>query len=140
MKFGDREGDVCWRDGCQGVIAIADVEGCSCHISPPCSQCTEPREYCPICDWRAKDEDYRDYAIRVDLDTGMFFAPIKQHPLDPRKISYRIKPHTGASQICEGIYPDGTLQSDVLKLVEGTFGGHFEHFGNGKFKYIAYTD
>lgn len=28
----------------------------------------------------------------------------------------------------------------VAKKVVGTFGGRFERFGGGKFKYIAYTD
>ena len=48
--------------------------------------------------------------------------------------------HTGFSQICEGVYPKGTTMAEVEKKVRGSFGGRFEHFGNGKFKYIAYTD
>jgi len=28
----------------------------------------------------------------------------------------------------------------VESVVKGTFGGRFEQFGGGKFKYIAYTD
>ena len=138
--FGNLEGEVCWRDGCQGVIKEHKVENCSCHINPPCGACTTPREYCLECGWEAKDEDFRDYAIRCDLDTGVWFAPIKEHPLDPRKIDWRGKAHSGCSMIKEGVYPEGTTLEQVLKEVEGTFGGHFESFGNGKFKYIAYTD
>jgi hypothetical protein len=29
---------------------------------------------------------------------------------------------------------------DVRKEVDGTFGGRFEYFEDGKFKFIAYTD
>ena len=61
-------------------------------------------------------------------------------PLDPTKIDYRIKTHTNSSQICEGVYPEGTTREDVEKLVKGTFGGRFVYFEGGKFKYIAYTD
>lgn len=61
-------------------------------------------------------------------------------PLDPRKIDYRISAHTNSSQICEGVYPEGTPIAEVLKLVKGTFGGRFEKFRDGHFKYIAYTD
>jgi len=55
--IGYEEGDVCGRDGCEGVIEIHPVENCSCHINPPCSQCTAPREFCPVCDWEASEEE-----------------------------------------------------------------------------------
>ena len=48
--------------------------------------------------------------------------------------------HTGFSQICEGVYPKGTTMAEVEKKVRGSFGGRFEYFRDGKFKYIAYTD
>lgn len=46
-------GEACNRNDCNGVIEEHPVENCSCHISPPCSQCVEPREYCPACEWEA---------------------------------------------------------------------------------------
>lgn len=61
-------------------------------------------------------------------------------PLDPTKIDYRIRSHSSSSQICEGVYPEGTTKAEVEARVRGTFGGRFESFGNGRFKYIAYTD
>jgi hypothetical protein len=64
----------------------------------------------------------------------------KPKPLDSTKIDYRIKMHTAATQICEGVYPDGTTREEVERVVKGTFGGRFESFGGGRFKYIAYTD
>lgn len=36
-------------------------EGCSCHISPPCSYCTS-HAYCEICD----EHVYNDYLVEVD--------------------------------------------------------------------------
>lgn len=54
---GYLEGEICNRDGCDGVIKEKKPENCSCHISPPCGACTTPREYCDKCDWRAIDED-----------------------------------------------------------------------------------
>lgn len=48
--------------------------------------------------------------------------------------------HTASSQICEGVYPEGVSRTEVENVVRGTFGGRFEYFSNGKFKYIAYTD
>lgn len=143
-SFGYTEGEVCWRNGCQGIIAEHAVEGCSCHISPPCSACTAPREYCPECDWEAKDEEREQEArstFYCDVDTGVWWQ--EKHtpkPLDPRKIDYRITSHSNSSQLVTGVYPEGTSRSEVEARVKGTFGGQFNHFENGKFEYVAYTD
>ncbi|NWE68985.1 hypothetical protein HX857_09730 [Pseudomonas gingeri] len=138
--FGYCEGDTCLRNGCKGVIQMREAENCSCHISPPCSACTAPRHFCDACEWdEADDEIINDFTVNVDKSTGNYRS-WEPRPLDPKKIDYRIKWHTNSSQICEGVYPDGTTREEVQKLVIGTFGGRFEHFGKGKFKYIAYTD
>jgi hypothetical protein len=42
--------------------------------------------------------------------------------------------------IKEGVYPPTATMADVEKEVRGTFGGRFDYFNDGKFKYIAYTD
>lgn len=137
--FGDEEGATCWRNGCQGIIAVADVEDCSCHIAPPCGRCTTPREYCPECDWRAKDDKLITFEA-VAPGLAMMLTGPQPRPLDPRKIDYRIHAHSGSSQRCEGVYPDGTTREEVERCVRGTFGGRFERFGGGTFSYIAYTD
>lgn len=56
------------------------------------------------------------------------------------KLSYRSKPHSSCSMIREGTYPPFMTQEDVRKEVTGTFGGRFEYFERGKFRFIAYTD
>lgn len=140
MGHGVEEGDVCGRNGCEGVIEVHPVEGCSCHISPPCSACTKPRNFCPECGWElADDEVFNDYLVNVDHETGSFrfWEP---RPLDPTKIDWRSSSHTNSSMIKEGVYPPGTTSGEVRKLVDGTFGGRFEYFKDGKFKFIAYTD
>ena len=136
-------GHVCNRNECKGVIAEYETElSCSCHIHPPCSKCTEDRRYCPECDWYSKD-DYVDnmngFVIQVDSKTKNYNS-WKRRDLDPSKIDFHVLSHTNFSQICEGVYPEGTTSAQVLEKVRGTFGGRFEYFGNGKFKYIAYTD
>jgi len=57
MNIGFEEGDTCNRDKCEGVISIHKSENCSCHISPPCSSCTAPRNYCPVCEWEESEEE-----------------------------------------------------------------------------------
>lgn len=60
--------------------------------------------------------------------------------LDNSTIDYRCKVHTHSSMIKEGVYPQGASREDVEAVVRGSWGGQFEFFENGKFKYIAYTD
>lgn len=139
-EYGYEAGEVCRRNGCDGVVVEVEVEGCSCHISPPCGACTEDRAYCPECDWHGKDDQYiNDYRVSVDPATQVFKS-YELRKLDPTKLDWHSKSHTHFSMIKEGVYPPGMTQAEVLKKVEGTFGGRFEHFGHGKFKYIAYTD
>lgn len=137
--FGKEEGERCWRDGCAGVIMVAKAEDCSCHIHPPCGHCTTPREFCPECDWRARDDEVVSFRPLAPGISEMLRGR-QPPPLDPRKIDYRIRPHTGASQICEGVYPEGATRADVERVIRGTFGGRWDSFGGGKFRYIAYTD
>lgn len=57
VEPGFVKGEVCGRDGCQGIIEEHEKDGgCTCFINPPCSYCVEPCEFCPECDWQASDE------------------------------------------------------------------------------------
>lgn len=60
--------------------------------------------------------------------------------LDASKIDFHSRTHTHFSMVKEGVYPPGTSQSQVEAVVRGTFGGRFDYFRDGKFRYIAYTD
>ncbi len=135
-------GEVCGRDGCNGIIDEHEKRGCSCHINPPCSACTEPRAYCSECGWDARNDIIVKDWERMDIDiaTGMTKTHWSERKLDSTKIDYVIKSHTNSSQVCEGVYPMTATVDDVLDRVKGTFGGRFEYFRDGRFKYIAYTD
>ena len=143
MEPGYFEGDTCKRGGCAGTIECHEVKGCSCHINPPCSACTAPRNYCRACGWEEADEPVEytmnGYDIKEDRKTGAFIS-WKPRELDPTKIDYRVSHHTYSSQLVEGVYPEGTTRAEIEARVKGTFGGRFERFGGGKFKYVAYTD
>lgn len=142
MELGYIEGEKCNRHGCNGIMKEHPVENCCCHINSPCSACTKERGYCPECGIEVIDEiqtTINDYICLVDRKTQKIWK-YEPRPLDPTKIDYRIKSHTDFTQICEGVYPEGTTEEEVRKRVNGTFGGRFEYFRNGKFKFIAYTD
>lgn len=130
------EGDRCTQKGCTGHMEFPPTENCSCHISPPCSACTDKKLTCDECGWEddAPDEKF------VHVGGGISMLEFKSRPLDPTKIDYRNKMHSSCSMIKEGVYPIGTSMEEVRKVVDGTFGGRFEYFRDGKFKFIAYTD
>lgn len=148
--LGFCEGEPCNRNGCHGHIAIRASENCSCHISPPCSSCTSPRNYCLECDWDEADEPEPECKPQTQAEKDYWASWWKEQerlrnlPLDDTKVSWRSKSHTHFSMIKEGVYPQsGDVAADremVRKQVDGTFGGRFERFGNGRFTFIAYTD
>lgn len=141
-NHGFVSGEKCNRDKCEGLIEEHDKKGCSCHIAPPCGSCTESRGYCPKCGWDEKEDftqEINDYSCRVDSKTKNFNS-WEPRELDKTKIDWYSKSHTNSSMIKEGVYPEGTTREQVLEKVKGTFGGRFERFGNGNFKYVAYTD
>ncbi len=49
-SFGSQEGDTCNRNGCEGKIYLPKIVNCSCHISAPCSACTDTVLKCDTCD------------------------------------------------------------------------------------------
>lgn len=134
------EGDTC-PECHEGKLDWVREGSCSCHICAPCSACTNKVLECNKCGYQPEEPEYKDIPITFDYN-GVFLSQraYKPKPLDNTKIDYRIKAHTASTQICEGVYPEGTSMEDVRKIVKGSFGGRFEEFGGGKFKYIAYTD
>lgn len=140
ITCGIYEGEVCNRNNCKGIVAEHPVENCSCHLYPPCSACMTPRNYCATCGWEeADDVIINDHVVNVNRDTGTY-RMWTERPLDPTKLDYRNKSHTHFTMIKEGVYPEGMTIEEVRKEVDGTFGGRFEYFDKGKFKFIAYTD
>lgn len=129
------EGDACPECG-SGKLAYPPVENCSCHINPPCSACADRVLTCGECGFEPEEPAYKD----IPVMPGLSMREYKPRPLDDTRIDYRTKSHTASTMIKEGVYPIGTSRSEVEKVVKGTFGGRFDYFGGGKFKYTAYTD
>jgi hypothetical protein len=135
---GFLEGEKCGRDGCGGIIEEREVENCACHINPPCSACTTPREHCESCGWQAVDDP--ECQLTTPKHKGEIWKQPIPKPLDNTKIDWRAFSHTHFSMIKRGVYPAGTTRDEVIKKVQGTFGGRFNYFKDGKFEYVAYTD
>ena len=136
-NIGIEEGDICNRSSCTGTIATHPAENCRCHIAPPCSSCTDPRNYCAVCGW----EESEDEVIQPTYAQSTYAYAYVERPLDSTKIDYKAySTNTGSTMIKRGVYPEGTHIDDVRKVVNGTFGGRFNYFRNGTFEFVAYTD
>jgi hypothetical protein len=137
-EYGFEDGAICGRDGCAGVIGSHDVENCSCHLGAPCGQCTSPKGFCPECDWEeVKEKNTNPPVSRWVNNTRITEVDVT---VDATKLHYRSEPHSSCSMSKVGTYPDGMTIQQVRKEVNGTFGGRFDSFGDGKFRFIAYTD
>lgn len=147
------EGEVCGRNGCTGHIESHPVENCSCPISPPCSACTAPNNFCPVCEWEEEDDPKPASAESAQAQMDAWAAyraqwkPRTLADLDGSKIDWIHIPHNSTcSMIKEGKFPAGTTMEELRKAIDGTFGGSFQRLTqpeNGKpgyFKFLAYTD
>lgn len=140
VEVGYCEGDLCRRYGCCGVIEMHPSENCYCHLSPPCGSCTKPRNFCPNCGWEEIDDPLVIQEVTTIYLGGPWGVDRTKRILDPTKIDYRVERHSNSSQLCIGVYPPGATMKEVEAVVQGTFGGRFEQFSNGQFRYVAYTD
>jgi len=132
------EGDKCPECG-EGTLSYERQQGiCSCHINPPCPACVDTPLVCSACGFKERVAIVNDYRCVVGDDDN--FKSWRPRELDKTKIDWRSIPHTHFTMRLEGCYPEGTTAGQVEEKVKGTFGGRFEHFGDGKFTYIAYTD
>lgn len=136
MELGYCEGDTCGREGCKGTVKEHPVNNCSCHLNPPCGACTSPRGFCSDCGW----EESEDPAPPPEPYKSKPWEPAPPRPLDPTKVDWRYVPHTNFTMIKGGVYPPHMTREEVEKELRGTFGGRFEKFKDGHFKYVAYTD
>jgi len=155
---GFEKGEICNRNECDGIIAEHHSDGCcSCHINPPCSYCTEPKAYCPKCDWDEKDdfieaenkerEYWTDYHKHPDVIAEkkrveaemILFEKMYRGEIPVDKYRARHRSHSSCSQIIYGVHPN-LSREEIEKDTKGTFGGRFSKYNNYSFEYIAYTD
>lgn len=113
-KRGYSDGEPCEREGCPGVLELEEAEDCSCHLSAPCRWCADADIWCPECGWRAADNPLCVRYISA-ISVGGPFALIetKRKVLDPTKIDWISKMHSGCSMIKEGVYPEHLTRQEV---------------------------
>lgn len=152
------KGEICNRDGCKGIIEERDRDGgCSCHSCPPCSYCTDPKEYCPECDWTMQEESdlyeakqrayWDEYHKRPEViaekerqeEEEQLFIKMYSGKIPVDKYRCKHRGHTHFSQILYGVHPKMSMK-EIEKDVRGSFGGRFTRYTDYNFEYVAYTD
>lgn len=154
MEIGYSAGEICNRDGCEGIICEHEKEGsCRCHISPPCSYCEYDNNYCPECDWQGREdqisyktlpsesiERYKKETAELDEFYKTFWLMYRGKK-EIEKLVIIHQSHTHFSQKLIGVFPKGTeTRESIMEEVIGTFGGRFESFTETSFSFIEYTD
>jgi len=49
------EGESCSIENCGGILERI-IEGCSCHINPPCTACVDSKLTCSVCDFEEEGD------------------------------------------------------------------------------------
>ncbi|MDV4277996.1 hypothetical protein MSG94_06475 [Acinetobacter baumannii] len=149
VEHGCCEEDICGRNGCEGtIVKDTDAQGCSCHISPPCSYC-HCEVQCNECDWASRNENVQeqskptppsDWYLQMKQRENEFLRKINDHSVEFEKVEFRTESHSNSSMKKIGAYPRGMSKDQLKKEVDGTFGGRFEWVTENRFSFIAYTD
>jgi len=63
------EGDRC-PECRNGELYYPPVENCTCHISPPCSACTDVQLECDKCGYQPEEPEYKDMAKAAIKEIG----------------------------------------------------------------------
>lgn len=77
------EGDRCPSAGCDGRMGFIPVTDCYCHISAPCSRCTDNPLVCLKCNWSLGDPTGPPSILDVCKKTLAFFNQVRAEEGDP---------------------------------------------------------
>lgn len=141
------EGDKCPETGCDGVIHLPPVEGCYCHINPPCSACTSNSLTCNRCGWEVPQ--YREgYTAEKAFDwsdplplRGWFKG--YEYTIGEGKRLFEVfyDGRSGSTMEFRGRIEGEVTASEILKtLGDGTFGHRGPRIQGDRFTYTKITD
>lgn len=63
-----------------------------------------------------------------------------RHEIKSGVIEWENRRQTASTMVKEGRYSPRVTQEEVRRAVDGQFGGRFELFHEGRFRFVAYTD
>ncbi len=146
-KRPPEEGDGC--DDCNiGKLAWQSIHSngcCSCHISPPCSYCTDQDLACDKCG--KIHAEYEPPKVESHISNGISLTQSKTaeerfRELPEGVFGYIKYPNDGWGMAVKGKMPDGMSKEEVLKNCGVCKYGipSFKYFGIGQFLFTYNYD
>lgn len=133
-------GDPCPERGCSGEMGFHPVQGCYCHVSPPCGACVGNPLVCLTCGWEPEP---------VPDPPAPAFKPIEWTPPKrdkdlgngKRVFDWTMDSRSGSTMEYEGRYEGPVTPEDIIELFgDGTFGHRGPSMWAGRFRYTLITD
>lgn len=134
----------------EGSMQFPRVENCSCHLSAPCSACTDSHLICDHCEWEFEPEPpQKKEPTQQDRDAWAKYqrdweaARSKGHtfPNGGRIFNIDHDGRSGSTMVFRGQYEGEVTAKEIFEyLGDGTFGHRGPFVNNGRFTYTKITD
>lgn len=136
----------------EGSMEIPRSKNCSCHISPPCSSCTDRLLTCDSCGWEYEPEvepippptqAERDGWERYQADWEAARQRGHTLPSGGRIFDIHIDGSSGSTMVFTGRFEGEVNHKEIFEhLGDGTFGhrGPFIYESQKRFSYTKITD
>jgi len=134
----------------KGKMELPPVEGCSCHINPPCSACTNNRLTCNSCGWEELEPEYtpavpskeqKSYYEKWNREYEEAKKRGHTFPHGGRIFNVDYDSSSGSTMEFTGQYEGPVTAEDIFnKIGDGTFGHRGPIMANGRFSYTKITD
>jgi hypothetical protein len=125
---------------CGGTLHYPKVQGCRCHISPPCSACVDNPLTCNTCGWEEERHAYEPISTEP-VTPWVFKKPSHDLGNGKRIFDYTYDSRSGSTMVFKGRYEGEVTPDDIIAcLGSGTFGHRGPAMMNGHFTYTKVTD
>lgn len=127
----------------EGKMEFPPVHGCSCHIAPPCSACTDRHLTCAVCGFEHIPP--QPEMLFIPVTEGLFASFVRNAVADlgngKRLFNYGYDSRSGSTMVWTGqCTPEVTGKDIINHFGDGTFGHRGPVISNGRFTYTQITD
>lgn len=134
-----QEGDKCAE--CEGTMVLPLVQGCSCHINPPCSACVDNKLTCDKCGWEYEPIREDTYRSLGPISERLQTHPSHDFGNGKRIYDFGYNSNSGSTMVWQGRFAGDVTAEDIKGFFgSGTFGHRGPVLGSGTFTYTLITD
>lgn len=133
---------------CTGTMRYPEVDGCSCHINPPCSRCVNNSLTCDEC---GLEEDSPDSPKPTESEKAMWKRDRERYEADRQRghmldgggriFDITHDGRSGSTMVFTGRYEGPVTAKDIFDFFgDGSFGHRGPVLQGGRFTYTKITD